>query len=73
MKKTIYSTEHVKVIERLIQSRDDANLTQFEVAIKLGKTQSFMSKVEAGQRRVDVILLRELATIYNKPIEFFLT
>ncbi|MCC7304021.1 helix-turn-helix transcriptional regulator [bacterium] len=72
MKKTIYSSEHGKVIEHLVQARVEANLTQAQVAEKLGKTQSFVSKVEAGQRRVDVVLLRELATIYSKPIEFFL-
>jgi transcriptional regulator with XRE-family HTH domain len=71
MKKTIYSTEHGKVIDRLIQARTDANLTQVEVAQKLGKTQSFVSKVEAGQRRVDVVLLKELAMIYKKSVEFF--
>jgi len=72
MKKTIYSSEHGKVIERLVQARVEASLTQVQVAEKLGKTHSFVSKVEAGQRRVDVVLLRELATIYCKPIDFFL-
>jgi ribosome-binding protein aMBF1 (putative translation factor) len=69
MKKTIYSTEHSQVIARIIQARLNACLTQKEVAQLLGKTQSFVSKVESGQRRVDVVLIKELATIYKVKID----
>ncbi len=38
----------------------------------LGKTQSHVSKVEAGQRRIDVVALKEFVRIYKKHIDYFL-
>jgi transcriptional regulator with XRE-family HTH domain len=46
-------------------------LTQAEVARLLSRPQSFVSKSESGERRVDFIELRHLAKIYRKPISFF--
>jgi transcriptional regulator with XRE-family HTH domain len=56
----------------LRQARIEAGLTQKEAAEMLGKPQSFVSKVESGERRVDVIELQDLAAIYKKPLSFFL-
>jgi hypothetical protein len=33
---------------------------------------SFVSKIESGERRVDVVELNELARLYRKPLNFFL-
>lgn len=71
-KKTIYSQEHKQLIERLIKAREDTKLRQEDVAAKLGRTQSYLSKIEAGQRRVDLVQLQELAKIYKKPLKFFI-
>jgi transcriptional regulator with XRE-family HTH domain len=49
----------------------EAGLTQVEVAQKLKCPQSFVSKIESGERRVDVVELNELAGIYGKPLGFF--
>jgi len=72
MKKALYSKEHKILVGRLKQARKDANLDQKEVADLLGVSQSYVSKVEAGQRRIDVIQLKEFVRIYNKPINYFL-
>ena len=56
----------------LIKVRQEAGLEQAEVAKLLGKTQSHVSKVEAGQRRIDIVVLKEFARIYKKDIEYFL-
>ena len=37
----------------------------------LGRPQSFVSKFESGERRVDFVELQRLARIYRKPIFFF--
>lgn len=39
----------------LVGAREDKKLTQSEVAARLGKPQSFVSKYESGERRLDVI------------------
>lgn len=70
--KSIYSGEYQKLVEKLKQARLSAGLTQKEVAKKLGKPQSFVSKVEAGQRRLDLIELNRFSSIYKKSINFFM-
>ena len=72
MSKTIFTKDHKDLIEKLKKAREDASLDQAEVARLLGKTQSYVSKVEAGQRRIDIIALKEFAKIYKKPIDYFL-
>lgn len=56
---------------KLKEARTTANLTQLEVARTIGRPQSYISKVETRERRVDFIELQELARIYGKPIRFF--
>ena len=72
MFKAIYSKDHQYIVEQLKKARQGAGLEQTEVAKLLGKTQSHVSKVEAGQRRIDVVALKEFAKIYKKSIDYFL-
>lgn len=72
MNKTIYTKSHRYLISQLIKARKKAKLKQDDVAKKLGRTQSYISKIEAGQVRVDVVQLKELAEIYKKRINFFI-
>ncbi len=51
--------------------RLEAGLTQVDVAQALSKHQSYISKYETGERRVDFVELLDFARIYQKPIEFF--
>ena len=64
--------DHKYTVERLKKARQEAGLDQAEVAKLLNKTQSHISKVEAGQRRIDIVALKELARIYKKPMDYFL-
>jgi transcriptional regulator with XRE-family HTH domain len=70
--KTIYSEEHKLVAARIKQAREESGLKQEAVAKILGRTQSYISKIESGQIRIDINLLTELAKVYKKDIEFFL-
>ena len=72
MSKAIYSKDHKYIVEQLKKARQEAGLEQVEVAKLLGRTQSHISKVEAGQRRIDIVALREFAKIYKKDIDYFL-
>lgn len=58
---------------RLVKAREDAGMTQGEVNERMGKSHSFISKCELGERRVDFVELQMLAKIYDKSISFFLT
>jgi transcriptional regulator with XRE-family HTH domain len=73
MQKTIYSEEHKHLIAQLKKARKHAALEQNEVAKLLSKTQSYVSKIESGQRRVDLVQLREFAKIYKKPLNYFIS
>ena len=72
MKKTVYSIEHRYMVERLKRARKEAGLGQEKVAKLLGVSQSYMSKVESGQRRIDLVQLKQFARTYKKPLNFFI-
>ncbi len=57
--------------QRLREAREAAGLSQIEAAARLGKPQSFISKCESGERRIDVIELKVLADLYGKNLCFF--
>lgn len=73
MGKTIYSKSHRYIVKQLIKARKKAGLKQKDVAGKLKRTQSYISKMEAGQRRIDVVQLKELAEIYKKRLDYFIS
>lgn len=60
------------VLERMRKARLEAGLTQVQVAKKLGHYQSYVSKIESGERRVDVIELNKFAKLYSKSVSYFL-
>jgi len=66
-----YHKAYKKFLARLVQARRDSGLTQVEVAERLGKARSFLSKCELGERRVDFVELQQLAKLYGKDISFF--
>lgn len=72
MSKAIYSKDHKYIVEQLKKARQEVGLEQTEVAKLLGRTQSHISKIEAGQRRIDIVALKEFAKIYKKQIDYFL-
>jgi len=71
MLKAIYSKEHEKIVNKLKQARAESGFGQVEVAEKLGRTQSYVSKIESGQRRFDVLQLKEFAELYKKSLDYF--
>lgn len=52
--KSLRSREHRSVIAVLVATRKAAGLTQQQLAARLRKPQSFVSKYETGERRLDV-------------------
>jgi transcriptional regulator with XRE-family HTH domain len=60
MKKTIQDSEQKKLLELLKRIRQDKGIRQVELAEKLGVPQSFISKYESGDRRLDILELRQV-------------
>ncbi|MCD8176171.1 MAG: helix-turn-helix domain-containing protein [Tannerellaceae bacterium] len=57
--------------QRLIEAREKKGLTQKNLHDMGVIDQSNLSKIEGGKRKIDVMLLIELAEIYEQPIDFF--
>jgi len=72
MSSVIYTKKHRRIIKRLIQARRKSGLTQKEMAQKLGRSQSYVSKIESGQRIIDVIELEKFAKIFKRKINYFI-
>ena len=72
MSKSVYTKDYKDIIERLKIARIEAGLAQQEGADKLGKPQSYISKIESGERRLDVAEMKKFAQIYKKPADYFL-
>lgn len=60
MEKSIFTNEYGVLLALLRKTRSKAGLTQVQLAARLGQSQSFVSKVEIGERRLDVIQLRTI-------------
>jgi transcriptional regulator with XRE-family HTH domain len=63
MPKTIYKPEHAVLLSLLKKHRKAADLTQVQCSKALGRPQSFMSDVESGTRRLDIVQLRDLCEV----------
>lgn len=71
MQKTIYSKSHRTIVARLRQARVAAGLRQIDVAKKLREQQSYVSRCESGEHRLDVVELQAFAKLYGKPLSYF--
>lgn len=69
---SVYSQRYKAFLRRLRDAREEADLTQADVARRLGRPQSFVSKCESGERRVDVVELAAFAKIYRKNLQHFI-
>lgn len=64
--------EYRRLLTRLRQARIDAGLTQQQVAERLGKPQSYVSKCESGERRIDAVELKRFAALYGAEVTVLL-
>src|SRR3989344_1969310 len=72
MVKSIHTKEYAYFVERLRKARLESGLTQVQVAKKLGRPQSYVSNVESGQQRVDIVELQRFAKLYKKCVNYFI-
>jgi transcriptional regulator with XRE-family HTH domain len=70
--KTIFGGDHQHLVEVLTEARKSAGLTQVELSQRIGRDQTFISLIERGQRRVDVIEFIGMAKAMGlEPVELF--
>jgi transcriptional regulator with XRE-family HTH domain len=69
---SVHSPPYQYLIRRIREAREQAGFTQIEAAKALGKPQSFISKCESGERRVDAIELSDFARLYRKSFSYFI-
>jgi transcriptional regulator with XRE-family HTH domain len=69
--KSVHTDQYSQFLKLMIAARKSADLTQTGLAEKLGKPQSYVSKYEHGERRLDMIEFLVLAELLNfDPHEF---
>jgi transcriptional regulator with XRE-family HTH domain len=72
MEKGALQPDRVVLRKLLREVRKEAGLRQVGLAERLGRAQSFVSDIEKGQRRVDVLELREICAACGIPLAAFI-
>ncbi|MFW6039124.1 MAG: helix-turn-helix domain-containing protein [bacterium] len=55
MVESMHTAAYAALIEAVVQIRHEAGLTQRQLADHLGREQSFVGRIETGQRRIDLV------------------
>jgi hypothetical protein len=72
MTKSRHSARYARLLKVLRETRLNAGLTQQQVGKKFGGHASFVSKIESGERRLDVVELAEFCQLYGIKLSAFL-
>ena len=73
MEKSIHSAQYAIFLDTFRMVRKRAGVTQAELARRTGETQSFVSKCERGERRIDLIELRTFCKAIGVSLKDFIT
>lgn len=71
MEKSIYSVRYGAFLNLLKKVRKEAGLTQTQLALKIGETQTFVSKCERGERRIDIVELHTFCRAFGVSLKQF--
>lgn len=72
MGRSIRTKEYKDFAQKLQNARLEAGFTQVEAAKKLKRPQSYISKAEAGEQRLDIVEIKKFAKLYKKDVGYFL-
>ena len=72
MNKADYIKKRRFLSSKIILARESAGFSQLQVSKILAISQSTLSKIENGDRRIDFLVLLEMAKLYNQPITYFI-
>ena len=71
MTKSVFTEKYRRFMSMLVEARKNAEITQTDLSFKLSKPQSFVSKYENGERRLDLIEFLEIAEALEiDPVDF---
>lgn len=73
MEKSIYSDGYSLFLQQLREARQQAGLTQEQLAERIYQTQSFVSKCERGERRLDIVEVRAFCLALGVSFPAFIT
>ena len=73
MEKSIYTREYKVLLRILRETRERAGVTQVELARRLAQTQSYVSKIEGGDRRLDLVQLRTILVALGTTLKDFVS
>ena len=73
MQKSLGSRRHAALLASLKHIRQGAGLRQADVAERLGQPQSFVSKYESGERRLDFLELESICEACGVDLDAFVT
>ena len=71
--KALQTARYRAFLDRLRRGREDAGLTQAQLARAVRRSQTWVSKCELGERRVDFVELEDIAEALGKPLDWFRT
>jgi len=71
--KSVHQPGYSRILTRLVSARKEAGLSQRELAMVLSKPQSYVSKIERGERRLDVLEFLTLCRLLHLDPSSFLT
>jgi transcriptional regulator with XRE-family HTH domain len=71
MKKKVYIAQRGRLVSLLREMRVEAGLTQTDLAARIEREQTFVSRYESGQRRLDILEVREICQAIGITIEEF--
>ncbi|MEP3051803.1 MAG: helix-turn-helix transcriptional regulator [Erythrobacter sp.] len=72
MSKSLFSEANERLVEAIVSARHSSGLRQSDLAFKLQKNQSYISNIERGQRRIEVLEFYALAKAMNiDPVALF--
>lgn len=69
--KSLHTQRYQAFLVRLREARVGAGMTQTQLAHAVGRSQTWVSKCELGERRVDIVELEDIAEALGRPLEWF--
>ena len=71
MDKSTFTPEYAVFLDTLRETRQAAGVTQVELADRLGQSQSFVSKCERGESRLDIVQVRKICHVLGTSLPAF--